>query len=170
MTLKVGQEGLFFLHDAGTKEALYAARYYWDVVEKDNSQFAAEVEQAKKFGKMLDDRMAGLKSADEKERLLTAALLVTRYRTSNPGAPRQAPIDAAESKLILEALAAAEPTAEIPQLPGATPLTLFLQLGLEARDGWEQPKDLSALPAAAKKWLRDNAGTYRIRRGVAGAP
>jgi len=47
MTLKVGQEGLFFLHDVGNKEALYAARYYWDVADKDSPQFAAEVEQAK---------------------------------------------------------------------------------------------------------------------------
>jgi hypothetical protein len=170
MSLKAGQEGLFTLHDAGAKEPLYAARYYWDVVAKDGPQFATEVEQAKKFGKMLDDRLAGLKSADEKERLLTAALLVTRYRTSEPGAAKQVPIDAAESKLILEALAAADPTAEIPQLPGATPLSLVLQLGLDARDGWEQPKDFNALAAAAQKWLRDNAGTYRIRRGVAGAP
>src|SRR5262245_4144249 len=101
LSLKPDQERLFYLHDAGAKEPLYAACNYWDVVAKDGPQFAAEVEQAKKFGKVLDDRMAGLKSADEKERLLTAALLVTRYRTSHPGAAKQVPIDAAESKLIL---------------------------------------------------------------------
>ena len=51
-------------------------------------------------------------------------------------------------------------------MPNANPQLLFLQLGLEAKDGWEQPKELNAVPAAAKQWLKENAGTYRVKRFV----
>jgi hypothetical protein len=125
---------------------------------------AEEVELAKRMAKRLEDPMAGLKSADAKERLLTAGMLLGRYRLSTNGAGKQVPIDAAESKLILEILAASDWNTAPELMPTGAPRTLFLQLGLEAKDGWQQPGDLRELPVAARKWLRDNAGTYRIKR------
>jgi len=34
------------------------------------------------------------------------------------------------------------------------------------QDGWTLPEDIKKVPDAAKKWLRDNADSYRIQRYV----
>ena len=41
---------------------------------------------------------------------------------------------------------------------------MFQQLSLTEKDGWTAPKDFNAFPDAAKKWLKENAGTYRIQK------
>ena len=33
-------------------------------------------------------------------------------------------------------------------------------------DGWQRPRNFKEVPAAAQKWLTDNASTYRIRAYV----
>jgi hypothetical protein len=164
LNLKVGQEALFFLYAAPGKEVLFTVPAYWDVAPLDT--VAGEMEEIKRCAKLLDNPMSGLKSAVAQERLLTAALLLTRYRTGTYGAGKQAPIDAAESKLLLEILAGADWNAPLPLMPYTKPQMLFLQLGLEAKDGWQTPADLSRIEPEAKKWLQANAGTYRIKRFV----
>jgi hypothetical protein len=80
------------------------------------------------------------------------------------------PIDAAESKLILETLRDgnwAQPK------PGTTrnymPQSTFFQLGLTKEDKWEVPQVMNANQVVedAQAWLRDNAGTFRIKKFVA---
>jgi hypothetical protein len=90
-------------------------------------------------------------------------MLVVRYRTPRAvhGAePRTAPIAAGQSRLILEALAEADWT----RADEHRPLALFLRLGLTKKDGWVVPGELKLVAPAARKWLRENAPTYRIRR------
>ena len=47
-----------------------------------------------------------------------------------------------------------------------TPRNLFYRLNLTPQDGWTAPEDLKKFPDAAKKWLRDNADSYRIKHFV----
>ena len=117
--------------------------------------------------KLLAKPMDGLKSKDADERLLTAALLIARYRTPKAGQTRTESIDADESKLILQTLADADWTARAPKVGfQMNPQNLFFRLGVTPKDGWNQPKDFKKLQEEAKKWLKDNADKYRISRYV----
>jgi hypothetical protein len=156
---------------------------YFDVIDKKgNPNFDKEVAEAKRCAKLLADPKASLASKSAEDRYLTAAMLLTRYNTSknpyNPN-PKKEAIDAAESKAILLALADADwdPKAN-PQMFMLTPQNLFMQRimpTLTDKDGWNPPMieikgnkqiDYKALPEASRKWLKDNAGTYRLQRIV----
>jgi hypothetical protein len=73
------------------------------------------------------------------------------------------PIDAEESKLILQALAQADWTKPVTPMD-VSAQRVFNQLNLTAKDGWTRPKVAKEFPTAAKKWLQENAGKYRIQR------
>src|SRR5262249_16463439 len=77
------------------------------------------------------------------------------------------PISPRRSKAILEALAAADWANPDPELR-QSPQGLFMQLGVGGKDGWRPPTDFQQIPAAAKKWLKDNAASYRIQGFVTG--
>ena len=121
--------------------------------------------------KALSDPKASLKSKDADERLLTAEMLVARYRGfRGPNAKAEA-IDAGESKLIMAALAEADwhkPFKFGTTLPSQT----FAQLGVTEKDGFVwKPAPGVALPQyayedAAKEWVKSNAEKYRIQRFV----
>jgi hypothetical protein len=163
--LKVDQEACLMLRREGD---LYVVGAYSDVLSKEgNPGFAKELELVRKSAKLLSDPKAGLGAKEAEDRYLTAAMLVTRYRTQKPGAqqPKQEPIDAAESKLILKALAEADWMKADPQMFRMTPQAVFYQLGLTPADGW-QPQPNANVVEQAKKWLKDNADTYRIKKFV----
>jgi hypothetical protein len=168
-----GQEGLFFLsrhHD----ESFYVAPMYFSLIDKKNPTYAKDLELTKRCVKLLEDPMAGLKSKEAEDRLITAGMLINRYR-SRPGGPnpnpKTEPIAADESKLILHTLADADWAMK--NTPGdpfgfqMMPQNLFGLLGLTDKDGWTQPKDFKDVPEAARKWLKEHADTYRIQRFVA---
>ena len=123
---------------------------------------AAEV---KKAARLLADPMAGLKSKSADDRFQTAALLLQRYRTRRTGRERETLVGVEESRLILEAIAGAD----WKQVPGRdfrlSPQALFQLLSLQPADGW-QVVDFTRLEPAARKWIKDNAGKYRIKRFV----
>jgi hypothetical protein len=153
---------------------------YFDVIDKKgNPNFDKEVAEAKRCAKLLADPKASLASKNAEDRYLTAAMLLTRYTTPKESLnPRKEAIDAAESKGILLALAEADWANQNPTLFQLNPQNLFMQRimpTLTDKDGWDPPMitimgnkqiDFKALPEAAKKWLKDNAGTYRIQRFV----
>jgi len=170
VNLAAGQEALFFLkkhHD----QDFYIAPMYYDVVNKENNEnFAKDLETLKKSAKLMEKPEAGLKSKNADERFLTAALLVMKYRTFNQvgGAPKLEPIDAEQSKLILQALADAD-WSNRQDRTQLSPQQTFFTLGLQPQDGWKPVafKTPEELADAAKKWLKENAGTYRVQRFVA---
>jgi hypothetical protein len=177
LMLATGQEGCFFL-SKHPEESFYVPQQYFDVLDKKNPNFEKEVAQVKRCAKLLADPDASLKSKDADDRLLTAVMLITRYRTSRTPNAKTEAIGAEQSKLILEALADADWTkTNDPNLRGG-PQQYFLRLGVTEKDGWKMPMridpktgrtlvDYQGIPAAAKKWCKDNAGTYRIQRFVA---
>src|SRR5262249_24799796 len=119
-----------------------------------------------------DDPRSGLTSKEQADRFLTAAMLINRYRTqktqARPGVePKTQLIDAEESKLILTALAEADwsaPRPGVAQPPMMLqPMNLFTRLGVGPRDGWGPPRTGNFVEAE-QKWVKDNAGTYRIKK------
>jgi hypothetical protein len=160
----------------------FVATNYMDViikVKENPAPFDKDVADVERYSKLLADPMSGLEAKKIEDRLTTVALLLGRYQvvrpSAVPGAPKKEPIPPAESKAILMALAEADWTEKPPAGPGGLigsqmwqtrPQNLFFRLGLTANDGWNQPEDPKKVPDAAKKWLRDNADSYRIQRFV----
>jgi hypothetical protein len=165
--LTLDQEGCFFLKKHHT-EAFYTAPQFDSVLVKaGNDNFGKEVAQVKRCAALLADPKAGLKAKDADERSLTAGMLLMRYGRQTTGNEKREPIDAEESKLILQALADGDwgkpfSPAEI------TPPMAFGMLNLQPTDGWNPGgfANQNDYAAAAKKWLKDNAGTYRVQRFV----
>jgi hypothetical protein len=167
-TLALGQEALLFLSKLPDAD-FFVLPAYFSVIDKKSPGFANDLAEARKAARLLADPKASLDSKDADERLLTAGLLIYHYRNPRPGAPpRTEPIDAAQSKLILQTLADADWKAA--PRPGPqnqlNPQILFYRLGLQPRDGWNPPRDAREIPEAARKWLRENADTFRIERFV----
>jgi hypothetical protein len=165
--LTVGQEAALFLQKHPTKD-VYTVSQYFDVInKKGNPGFAAELTEIKKYVKLLADPKKGLESKNAEDRFTTAAMLVARYRRPR-GNNKTEDVPAEESKQILLALADADwaPKAGPRFGFGLNPQMSFFQLGLQPKDGWTQPKDFRTFPEEARKWLKANAGKYRIQRYV----
>src|SRR5262249_53728158 len=152
--------------------------------------------------KLLANPDASLKAKEADERFRTACLLIARYRNDRghafiaeikanrrlPAAvlnqlalesPRvkTEPIEAAQSKLILEALAGPDWTRP-DRIAQVLPQMYFLRLDRTTAEGWT-PDDLGGnlelflsgslvadekLARPAKEWCRNNASTYRVLR------
>jgi hypothetical protein len=169
-SLALNQEALMFLtkhHDAD----FYIAPMYFSIVNKQgNANFDKEVDEAKHCIKLLADPKSGLEAKEENDRILTAGMLMARYRQYKPGAgkPKLEPIDAELSKKILLTLAGANWNARPPR-PGPlqmNPQMIFSQLQLTEKDGWKPPKDFKQFPEKAKEWCKENADKYVIKRYV----
>ncbi|HEV3257382.1 MAG TPA: hypothetical protein VG013_10915 [Gemmataceae bacterium] len=169
--LTTGQEACFFL-TKHPEENFYVAPAYFDIMEKKVDGFDKDMALVKRCVKLLSDPDASLKSKEAEDRLLTAGMLVSRYRTAKPGSTgKTEAIDAEQSKRILEILADADWNVQAAPRPGPvgfqmTAQTIFFRLGLIPEDGWVQPQNFMQVPAAAKAWLKEHAGTYRIKRFV----
>jgi hypothetical protein len=170
VVLAKDQEVILFLQphfDA----SFQVAPAYFDVIQKaNNPNFEKETAEVKRYTKLLADAKSNLDGKNAEDRFLTAAMLLVRYRTAKQFVqnPKQEAIDAGESKRILLALADADwnPKNPGPGLFQMNPQAMFYRLGVTEKDGWTQPKDFKEFPAAAQKWLKENAGTYRIQRFV----
>lgn len=172
--LQMGNEGLFLLTKHPV-ENFYTIPMYGFVSSQNNANFEKEVGSIKKLTTIMAEPQKALKSKDREERYLAAAMLVTKYRTNRPapGGPKQEPIDAAESKLILKVLAD-DANWDAPRRfdsPTPNPTQIFYQLGITAKDGWMQPRgarNQKDITDAMRTWLRENAERYRIQRFVGG--
>jgi len=168
VSLTKDQEACFFLTKHPT-EAFYVVTSTQHVVEKTKPDFDKYSALTKKCAKALDDPQKSLKSKEASERLLTATLLINRYRQAKPGATKQEAIDADESKLIFAAMLEADWTKTDPET-GNNPQNMFYMLGLTPQDGWQQPQNVKTnndIIDAMKKWVKDNADSYRIKKFVA---
>ncbi len=158
-------EAVVLLHKHPTMKDVYVFAGYDGLVQKaGNPNFDTEVKAMKENVKAIADPMKGLKSKDAAERLKVATLLVSRYRTAVPGVTKTEDVPAAESKLLLETLEESWDPAKGVRFGEPSSQQAFFQLGLTPADGWTQPKDFKEFPAAAKKWLKENAGKYKMKR------
>jgi hypothetical protein len=183
VSLAKDQEVCLFLKPHFKASFLTVAAPFDVIDKKGNPNYEKEVAEARRCAKLLADPKASLESKKADDRFLTAAMLLARYNTPRIGfaAPdaKREPIDAAESKGILLALAEADWNPKTgPQGFMLNPQGLFMQHvmpHLTEKDGWNPPMttvmgrkqlDFKALPEAARKWLKDNADTYRLQRIV----
>jgi tetratricopeptide (TPR) repeat protein len=169
--LAAGQSGCFFLHQH-PDEPFYALSAGSDFIDSRREDFGTALALTGRCTGLLRNTDEGLRSRNDEDRVLTAALLIFRFRTVQSvytGAPRTEPIDADLSRRVLAVLAEG-PLGDKAARGPAGRLTLFFRLGLTEEDGWKPPHDLPGVTAAAEKWLRENARTYRIRRYVPEEP
>lgn len=153
------------------KETFYVLPGFYDVLDVSSPEGEKELELVKRCGKLLADPIAGMKSKDADDRLLTVAGLIVRYRQPTAERMKTEEVPAEESKLILQTLAEADWLKPNTQLLGyaSTPQALFQRLGLQPADGWKPTANLAPqnFSEAAKTWLREHAATYRVKRFVA---
>jgi hypothetical protein len=161
-----GMEGCFFLTKHGEGD-FYMAPSPLNFLDKKSANFDKDLALVKRCAKILEDPDAALKGKESEDRFLAASMLVMRYTTRKTPNPKREPIAAEQSKLILEALAAADwtPQKDFTQL---SPQMVLGRLALTDKDGWKPPApgDAKAYAAYAQQWLKDHAATYRIERYV----
>jgi hypothetical protein len=165
----IGQEGCFFLTKLGEGEGdFFVPRGQLGFLDKKNASFDKDIALVKRCVKILEDPNAALKGKNGEDRFLAAGMLVARYTTRKSPNAKAEPIDAEQSKLILQALAAADWTSA-PDMMQLSPLMVLYRLPLTAKDGWTppSPKNQAAYAAYIQQWLRDHADSYRIQRFVA---
>lgn len=180
--LKAGDTAVFMVkkhHD----RRLYLLKDPWSGTVKASSpvsKFNAILERIRRICKIAKNPRKYLESRDLEARFTAAAYLVGKYRTPPAtGSAKQVPIDAKESKLILQAIldrwdAEAKQKLTSPRFVvyGSTtrweigPKLVFMGLGLTAKDRFV-PKVGVPFFQYAHRWLADNIETYRIRRFVA---
>jgi hypothetical protein len=176
-TLTVGQEGIFILKKH-PGETFFDPPGMWNFVAKGKDpNYDKRLASVKRIAKSSADPAAGLKSTAPEERATAAVILLSRYRKFPGPNAKEEPIDAAQSKAILLALADGNwgPTNFFSdEASAATAFNALLRP--TAQDGWNPPKPQRGqdyrvfqkeYETAAKKWLKDHAGTYRIKRYVA---
>jgi hypothetical protein len=161
-----GDELLFFAHRHPTRKNTWIV-YPYDGYIAMGPGGKAVVDEARSAAALIVDPMKALKSKDGGHRAAAAALLVHRYRTAPPFGPKTEAVPAAESKLILQALADGD-WKSTPFWGAANPRTAFPLLALTDKDGWKPPSELEKFHEAARKWLRDNAGKYKMTRYARG--
>jgi hypothetical protein len=179
-TLAVGNEGCFLLRTQGDETFYrFVDPSYNDFLVKGDRDYEKKVTFVKHSLELLSDPDKGLKSKEAADRLLTAYLLLNRFQAAWGPKAKTEPIDAAQSKLILEAIAGADWTQPDTQGDEVKPLRVFHFLRLTAKDGWNAPQQgpmqdvriyLKEVDAAAQKWLKDNSATYRIQQWVPETP
>ena len=165
--LEAGQEGLFLLKKQASEDFYTIGGVVGYYINSDkNKDFDKEVQAAKASAKVTENLTRSLNAKDAEERLSAAAVLIEKYRTFRPNA-KQEPIDAEESKQILQALAGADWQTQVNYMSLRTnPTQLFQRLGVTAKDGFVPPKG-GNYQDAIRMWLVRNADTYRIQRFTA---
>ena len=151
-----------------TDGKFYAAPISGYFISMQLKSYEDHVKTVKKSVDIMKDTKTALQSKDADERLIAATIVVGKYRSQKaPNPNKEEPIDAAESKLILDAIATAKWQKVTFGQPN--PQTLFYQLGITAKDGWTAP--MQATPEnmrdAVQAWVKDH-GDYRIKRFVPG--
>lgn len=138
---------------------------YNDVLRKSDGNFDSQMQVVKKAVEFLNEPKKGFTSKNTDDHLLTASLLLGKYRPWGTASDKLEAIDAAESKQILEALAAAD-WQKIDPVTQINAQQMFFRLALTPADGWMQPANFQQIGPAAKEWLKANADKYRVKRFV----
>ena len=164
--LTVGQIGYFCgLRDG--KNDFYIVPAGCSGAEKDPG-FEKDLTAVRRLGRLLEHSEEGLKSADVEDCLLTAYMLVLRncYAPWRRGMVGKAePIDAAQSKRILLALAEGDWKKNRREVRGAVAaLRLSVKFGAPPLKDFPPEAGEEQWVAAAKQWLKQNAETYRIHQ------
>jgi hypothetical protein len=167
------QEALLFLSPFQDSDLNVVAAHS-ELLDKKSKTFEKDLKLVEHCMKLLAKPEDGLKAEDAAERFLTARLLIGKYRPNSgfglgPDKNKEMPIDAEESKLIMKALAEGDWKQKLTPGGGATEVSafdLFLMLKVTKEDGFTPPKDNTKYAEAAKAWVKENVGKYRVKQIV----
>ncbi len=165
LMLAKGKEYLFFVTRNPGKKGAFVAGSTYAAHANTGPAFKAMVDEARTLSEAIRAPKKALADKDAGVRVAAAYVLIARYQTAPAGGAEREPVPADESKMILEVLAAAEWKAE---RRGVSASAAFSWMPITAADGWTPPKDLPTYADAAKKWLKENAGKYRMTRFARG--
>lgn len=162
---EVGNDGLFILMQHPQGKFLHAPMYF-HFVARQAPNFQKELDDAKIGIRILDNPKTALTTGSPADKLQAASVLVASYRTFVGPNPKQAPIDAEVSKLLLKAIREADWKQPV-RFNDPHPMNVLYQLGLTEKDGWRPVGNTAEqIHENARKWLDDNVNTYRIQRNV----
>ncbi len=168
--LATGDDGLFFLTRHPT-EPFYLINGFYDFQSSKFPNFDKDVAEIKRLAKLLEDPKSNLKAKNAEDRFLTAAMLISGYRRYPLGVAKVklVPIDAEESKLILQALLDADWNKKVEPFGTPGPLWVFHQLNVTKDDGFVPAPNVTPeeYSQGVRQWLTRNAATYRVKRVVA---
>ena len=168
--IPVSFEGIFFL-TAHAEEPVYTISSEWynsPINRASNPSYDKQVQELGRLGKLLADPLTSLKSPLSDARFLTAALLVSQFKTFradiHEANAKTVPIDAAMSRLILKALAETDWNRAGDDYR-LSPWGVFVQLEAKPVDGWDVANMPSAVhrTEAARSWLKANEDHFRIQ-------
>lgn len=160
--LKAEQEACFILTPHVSQPFFLMQDPKYDLFSTQHKFFNLRTKILRHSAQCLEDPAARLKSQEARDRLLTASLLISRFRDPSAGASKTEAIDAELSKLLLRALRDADWGKEDKSYK-LKPQPIFEMLGLTEKDGWKPSKDVRV---DAENWLIDNHNKYRIQRFV----
>lgn len=173
VNLTEGTEGLFYLtkHHSGDFYTISPMLAPTDTKEED---YKAQVAEAKKGAEVLADPMKALKTDKADDRFFAANVLVNKYRAypENGGEVETAKVDAAESKLVLKAIAEGNWKRDPNVANAPNPYQAFSLLGLNDKDGWKYPvvkpgEDfIDKTKESFVAWLAGPGKDYQINRWV----
>jgi hypothetical protein len=181
VTLKEGDEGLFFLAKHPTNATYYVINAGNQPVAAKDENYKAELGKVKATVSTLADPMKALKADKAEDRLSAAATLVQKYRRGLSVPSKEEAIPADESKAILKIIADADwAAANKPQQPGvqidyqAQPANLASMLGLfpgspngPARIAIKPGENYAVKQAESfKEWYAKSGDKFEIKRYV----
>jgi len=179
ITLKEGDEGLYFLTSHPTADNYYTINTGYTPVPVKDANFKDELAKVKAVVSTLADPMKALKVEKAEDRLSAAATLIQKYRHGLSVPAKEEAIPAEQTKAILKTIADADWTPPQPK-PGvvidyqAQPNTLASRLGLF-------PGSPSGIPAiqvkpgenynvkyaeAFKAWYAASGDKFEIKKWV----
>lgn len=169
--LKPEKEGVFILTPHFQHPFFHFSDSQYDLFTSDSINYNVWTKILRDAGKLLETPTESLKSQEARERLLTAAVIISRYREPTVGTKTE-PIDVEQSKLLLRVLRDADWGKEDKPYR-LHPKPVFDLLGIGAKEGFNPPKDakdITGARLAAENWLIDNHAKYRITRFVPDMP
>lgn len=160
--LEKGGSALLFLHKPREGDHYVLDRYQGAVDKESGTAYDDALAEAKVACRALADPIKALKSDKADDRMTAAWTLVTKHRTyPTTKEIDHEPIDATESRLILENLPL------LADKDASTFAVAFNLLNLSDKEGWTGSAWDDAGRERAKTWLKDHASTYRIKRLMA---
>jgi hypothetical protein len=134
-----------------------------------NPNFDGEIKRYQEWARFMKEPVESLRSRDADVRFVTTALLSSRYRSFIPDFHsrdrKTEPIDAVQSRLMLEVLAEAD--WEKAEARHKVPVAwLFQRLAPAAANNWGMEDDDRRFEPTARQWCKEHAATYRIRAFV----
>ena len=178
ISLKEGEEGLFFLAKHPTAANYYTINAGHNPIPVKDEKFKDELTKVKAVVAVVADPMAALKADKPADRLTAAATLIQKYRRGMNVPVKEVAIPAEETKAILKTLLDADWTAADKPTPGfdyqSAPSNLVGQLGLYpgSPNGLAQfqPKPGESYNAkyqeAFKAWHAKSGDKFEIKKFV----